>query len=324
MSSLPKIQVIGSLNVDYVTYTSRMPSAGETLTSNGFEIGFGGKGANQAVACARLSRKRASRQDGSVVVQMAGAVGNDAYGRQMLEDLSANGIDTAEVHMDGKGCTGAAVIVVEEDTGENRILVSPNANYTLCPERFGSFAQPPPKLIVMQLEIPLDTVLHVLKSAHAAKIQTLLNPAPAQKLPEEAYAWITHLVMNESECALLSGISESDVDNEEKIASTAGTFLSKGVTNVVITRGGKGVCYFASNGHRGTENGRKVSVVDTTAAGDTFIGAYAAAIATGDGSNNSLDAAVKQANKAAAVAVTRKGAQASIPWTDDLEKFEKL
>ena len=313
MSSQPVIVVIGSLNVDYVSYTARIPSAGETLTSTGFEVGCGGKGANQAVACAKLSRKKSDLEHGAVTVKMLGAVGSDEMGTMMKRSLADSGIDTSAISVSNTAKTGVAIIIVEEATGENRILLSPNANFTLTPEMFREPLSPKPSLLVMQLEIPLATVLQILKVAQAENVPVLLNPAPAVRLPEEAYKSITHLIVNETEAAILSSISESEVI-EPNLPKIAQRFLDLGTQNVLITLGAKGVYYANSKGSNGLVPARKVKVVDTTAAGDTFIGAYAVAILTGQ----DLASAVTRANKAAAITVERKGAQVSIPWQDEV------
>ncbi len=200
----PLITVIGSLNADLITRTSRIPSAGETLTSQSFDTGFGGKGANQATACARLSRRYDTVERGDVKVKMVGMVGDDTFGRDIRWPMVSNGIDIADVWVKEGYKTGVAVIIVEEASGENRILLSPNANYALKPIQFATIPGPVPDLIVLQLEIPMNTVLKVLEVAGDKKIPVILNPAPAQALPKEAYKAIRHLIVNESEAAILS------------------------------------------------------------------------------------------------------------------------
>ena len=190
--------LVGSLNMDLVSRTSRVPEAGETLISQSFDTGCGGKGANQAVACARLSRSQDNLSNRSVKVKMIGAVGNDSFGGDLLKSLQENGVDANGVLVRKAEKSGVAVIIVEDQSGENRILISPGANFSLKPADFVELPAPLPDMIVLQLEIPLDTTLQVLKIAQKHEIEVLLNPAPAQELPNEAYQAITQLIVNES------------------------------------------------------------------------------------------------------------------------------
>lgn len=313
--SPPLITIIGSLNKDLVIRTSRMPSAGESLTASSFATGSGGKGANQAVACARLSHY----QDGSgpvyADVQMVGAVGDDQFGHELLDGLKQAGIDTSEVRTRASEQTGVAVVIVEEKTGENRILVSPNANATLLWGDFTHIPTPLPDLIVLQLEIPLDTVVRIIDEARQRGIMVLLNPAPALEIPDEAYAGVTHLILNETEAAVLCNNS-----SELGLQPAAQSWLDLGVRNVVITLGARGAFYYSVEAKGGNVEVENVKVVDTTAAGDTFVGAYAVRVAQHieDGTFFDLKAAVKWANVAASKTVEKEGAQNSIPWLDEL------
>ena len=317
----PLITVIGSLNTDLITRTSRIPSAGETLTSQSFDTGCGGKGANQAVACARLSRCQGQKAESNVDVAMVGAVGDDVFGQELIDGLEANGIDVGPVIKQKGEKSGVAVIIVEEDTGENRILISPNANYSLSPDRFTSLPGSKPDLIVLQLEIPLETVLQIIRVAREQDVAVLLNPAPAVKLPAEAFRGVTHLILNESEAAILACI-DIDSISEEHLSTVSQDFLDLGVQHVVITLGGAGVVYYSAatpgKGHR--IEAEKVNVVDTTAAGDTFVGAYAAALARigKHGTSDQMLKAITWANRAAGRSVEKKGAQAAIPWLDEV------
>ena len=317
---MPTISVIGSLNTDLVSRVTRTPNGGETLITKSFNTGSGGKGANQAVACARLSRRKGTL-DGLVSVDMFGAVGDDSFGKDLKRDLGNNCV-FAEGVVEKKGeKSGVAIIIVEEESGENRILMSPNANYSLKPEGFlelskrsGSYAD----LIVLQLEIPLDTTLQILKTAYERKIEVLLNPAPAQKLPKEAYKAVTHLIVNESEAAIITGNGGKSIEWAQECPERQ-MIRALGVPHVIITLGARGVCLMTHERGEVIE-GQKTKVKDTTAAGDTFVGAYAVAITTNqrDRSFTALRAAVDWANKAAAKAVEKEGAQASIPWLDDV------
>lgn len=171
----------------------------------------------------------------------------------------------------------------------------------------------------MQLEVPFDTVMQALKSARAAGVPVLLNPAPAQVLPADAYEGLAHLVVNETEASLLSGKPESELDDVAGLQRVGDLFIQKGVHNVIITLGGRGVYYIDKSGRQALIPPQKTTVVDTTAAGDTFVGSYALAVVQAKGESFDIEAAVRNANIAAAKTVARKGAQVSIPWRDELE-----
>ncbi|KAI0111916.1 Ribokinase-like protein [Daldinia grandis] len=319
---LPLITVLGSLNMDLVSYVPHHPLPGETLTSNRFAVSPGGKGANQAVACAKLSRSssHSSADDPTATarVRMLGAVGQDTYGTQLLSNLSRHGVDVSGVTSSPSLKSGLAIIIVDEPTGQNRIVLSPEANHSLLPSQFSqlsSLGVPPPDLLIMQLEIPLPTVVAALHAARNANVPVLLNPAPAQELPSEAYAGLAHLVVNETEASILGGVPESDLDTEAGLEAVGRTFLSRGVLNVVVTLGGRGVFYMSTDGQKGLVPAEKAKVVDTTAAGDTFVGQYALEAVSG---SFSIADAVKKSNRAAAKTVERLGAQDSIPWRDEL------
>jgi len=327
LTALPTILVVGSLNVDLTTFTPRIPNGGETYTATSFSIGSGGKGANQAVACSRLSRPKvpANAGFGTVNVSMMGAVGDDAFGKTMLSDLEKSGVNTDCVAVRDGLKTGVAVVIVEETTRQNRILLSPEANDALLPKHIQQFPTPAPALIILQFEIRLETVLEVMDLASQLRIPVLLNPAPAIKMPTAAYAWVEHLILNETEASILSGCCVDESTTEGDISLVAKQFNNLGVKNVVITLGGRGVYYSCSNGESNHESGLlkslEVSVVDTTAAGDTFIGAYAVeAVKPGF----HLGRVCEKANRAAALTVGRKGAQESIPWADELTPYKSI
>ncbi|KAM5354664.1 hypothetical protein ACJ41O_001311 [Fusarium nematophilum] len=318
----PTISVLGSLNIDLVSYVPRHPLPGETITANQFNVFPGGKGANQAVACAKCSRK-SSLLDPSVDVVMIGAVGADAYGTVLLDSLKSYGVETSAITINGsdgpESNTGIATIVVDEPSGQNRIILSPGANSSLRPSQFTSIPGPAPTLLIMQLEIPLETVLQALETAKAMGTPVLLNPAPAQMLPEKAYQGLAHLILNESEAALLSGVSEADLEELPTVEKVASQFLAKGVHNVVITLGDRGA-YYANADEHALIPALKVEVVDTTAAGDTFIGAYSVHLvhAIVQSEKFDIDNAVRKSIGASSKTVARKGAQVSIPWVDEL------
>ncbi|KAI1142311.1 Ribokinase-like protein [Hypoxylon sp. FL0543] len=323
----PLITVLGSLNMDLVSYVPHHPLPGETLTSSRFAVSPGGKGANQAVACAKLSRSQPSSTTTTTNttnaaptarIRMLGAVGQDTYGDQLKSNLSAFGVDVSGVSAPPSLKTGLAIIIVDEPTGQNRIVLSPEANHSLQSSQFSSprsLGDPLPDLLIMQLEIPLPTVLAALRAARGAGVRVLLNPAPAQELPAEAYEGLAHLVVNETEASILGGVSESDLDAESGLEAVGRTFLKRGVQNLIITLGGRGVFYMSAGGRKGLVPAEKARVVDTTAAGDTFVGRYALDVVCGD---FSIEDAVRKANRAAAKTVERLGAQDSIPWRDEL------
>ncbi|KAL2130442.1 hypothetical protein VTI74DRAFT_6388 [Chaetomium olivicolor] len=355
MARLPHITVLGSLNMDLVAYVPHHPLPGETLTADAFATSPGGKGANQAVACAKLSRARPipgsnsnpseGGADGSAtaVVNMVGCVGADAHGAQLKQNLAAYGVGVGGVREvdGGETRTGVAMIIVDRPTGENRIVLSPGANHALQPADFSDLSRLEeeeegagpvgeaeeekkkrlllPDLLIMQLEIPFETVLAALRAARKEGVDVLLNPAPARRLPEEAYVGLAHLVVNETEAAILGEVEEKMLDEEEGLERVARGFVGKGVQNVIITLGGRGVYYMSKDGRKGLVPAEKAKVVDTTAAGDTFVGRYALDAVGKKGEEFDIAAAVRKANKAAAKTVERAGAQDSIPWRDELE-----
>ncbi|KAG8529885.1 uncharacterized protein KY384_005366 [Bacidia gigantensis] len=321
--SVPTVTVIGSLNTDLVTRTSRVPEGGETLTSQAFKTGSGGKGANQAVACARLSRRKAAPGDGTVKVRMIGAVGDDFFGKALVQDLKDSFIDVSGVTARSDEHTGTAVIIVEESTGENRILLSPGANHGLTPETFVELPAPLPDVIVLQLEIPLETVLQVLTVAKSQHVEVVMNPAPAQKLPLEAYQAITHLIVNESEASIITGNERKSIDWAEPGEGWRALYRL-GSQHITVTLGSRGVRYALCHDKEAeldikSLDAKKVQVKDTTAAGDTFVGAYAVGIATNKSKDpKTMMRILARANEAAALTVAREGAQAAIPWADEL------
>ncbi|KAL8838474.1 MAG: hypothetical protein Q9176_005026 [Flavoplaca citrina] len=359
------IQIIGSLNIDLVTRTPRHPNPGETLTATSFTYGPGGKGANQAVACARLSRSKNQQQqhaptssssssnlnsNSTITIKMTGAVGSDFFGTYLLDSLKSNSVDTISISQTPDTKTGTAVIIVEESSGENRILITAGANGSVSPESIKPSLESLPNLIILQLEIPLSTVVSIIELAKAKCVDVLLNPAPAvPNLPRDVYKGLKHLIMNESEAAILSSslgseaptsdekreMGKGDVvratDPNDNMQDLCTRFHTLGVTNVIVTLGAKGVYYSSSeNGGSGHVPAAKVeTVVDTTAAGDTFVGAYAVAVVGGGGAGGGkgeserleggkVEEAVRWANRAAAKTVEREGSMGSIPWGDEV------
>ncbi|CAD6449908.1 06b46ab2-1f21-49f5-bbaf-4eaf6ca96b40 [Sclerotinia trifoliorum] len=321
------ITVIGSLNIDLVTLTPRVPDGGETLTATSFSTGPGGKGANQAVACARLSRPNPASTpsfDSDVLVKMIGAVGDDEFGPSLISSLKSSLIDTTSVQTIPNQSTGVAVILVESSSGENRILFSPGANHSLNPPDFThltSLGIPHPTLLILQLEIPLPTILQILTTASRNQIPVLLNPAPAQNSPS-AYPSITHLILNETEAAILTSRHISSVTSPTfNWRTVTSEFLTLGCKTVIITLGAKGAIFATGDTYEHVPAEKNVQVVDTTAAGDTFVGAYAVELVrNGDADADAMLAAVAKACKAAARTVEKEGAQSAIPWADEVER----
>ena len=252
---------------------------------------------------------------------MIGAVGDDMFGRELIDGLVSNGIGVEGVRVKGGEKSGVAVIIVEEGSGENRILMSPNANYSLRPPDFESLPDPLPALIILQLEIPLDSVLQILKLARQKDVEVLLNPAPAQKLPSEAYSAVHHLIVNETEASIITGISA-----QEQSWALWGEHIERliglGVRHVLLTLGAKGVIYMDTKAQRVLQvSGEKVNVVDSTGAGDTFVGAYASMLATSARERRDFPymmQLVAFANRAAAKTVQIEGVQGAIPWRDEV------
>jgi ribokinase len=254
-----------------------------------------------------------------------GAVGPDAHGATLLDSLESYGVNVSEVVRTEAGSehaiTGSAIVMVEKDSGQNRIIFSPGANASLRPSRFIEDFNPRPALLVMQLEIPMETVLQALRTAKAANIPVLLNPAPAAELPDEAYAGLAHLILNETEIALLAQVSEADLEDMSMVKKAAAGILARGVQNLVVTLGARGAYYACQNGRTGFVPALKVDVVDTTAAGDTFIGMYSVLVVEAALRSKPFDveAAVQSSIAASSITVSKSGAQVSIPWKDELD-----
>lgn len=282
------------------------------------------------MACAKLSRPRpapgkaAAADDTAAAarVSMVGSVGADTYGQILLDSLTSHGVEVSGVTAPSSLKTGIAIIIVDEPTGQNRIVLSAEANHEgMAPADFEPAIAArvgTPDLLVMQLEVPLQTVLLALGRARAQGVPVLLNPAPAVELPAEVYKGLAHLVVNETEASILSGLPVEKLDTAEGCAEVAAWFLGRGVETTIITLGGRGV-YYKSKAAEGLLPAEKVAeVVDTTAAGDTFVGQYALEVVGSRGGAFDLEAAVRKANKAGAITVQRKGAAASIPWRDEV------
>lgn len=294
------VTVVGSINYDLVCVLERLPALGETLSALSHTTAFGGKGANQAVAAARLGAR----------VRMIGALGDDAVGRQMRDNLEANGIDCGALLV-VEGPSGLAMINIDA-RGDNTIVVYPGANAALSPAWIKRHAAAirDSSCLMLQLETPLESVIEAARIAAGAAVPVLLNPAPARPLPDELLKLCTLVTPNTSELALLSGKSGLEAGAENLLARGAGA--------VVVTLGAEGCLYMDARGRFAVPS-YKVRAVDTTAAGDSFNGALATRIGAAPGR---LDAAsLEFCNAAGALAATKLGAQPSIPTLKELREF---
>lgn len=301
MKQRRKIVVLGSTNTDMVIAGARIPVPGETVSGGKFLMNPGGKGANQAVAVARLSARRG-------VCTFVAKVGDDLFGRETAARLKRDGI-AARLVVDPAEPSGTALIMVDAK-GQNVISVALGANGTLVPADIAPFAADVAQaaVLLLQLETPVETVLAAAKAARAGGATVILNPAPARKLPRALYAQLDWITPNETEAEILTGVRVTDVASARRARDW---FLARGVGHVLVTLGAKGV--YCGDCDRIFPS-RRVKAVDCVAAGDTFNGAFAVALAEG---RDCADA-IAFAQKAAAISVTRPGAQSSIPFRREL------
>jgi ribokinase len=303
---MPQLVIVGSLNMDLIVRTPHLPRPGETILGREFMTAHGGKGANQTVAAAKLG----------ATVHMIGRVGGDDFGRALRNNIRAAGADGTYVTVENSAATGIAIIEVE-DGGQNTIVVAPGANayVTRADVDAARSVIVTSQAVIAQLEIPLDTVKYALSIARAAHVMTILNPAPAQPLSTELLSLVDLLAPNESEAALLTGI---EVKDDASVEAAAQQLRERGARSVVITLGERGA--LALSGEKVWRIPPfRVNAIDTTAAGDAFLGALAAAYAT----HGNLDAALREASAAGALATTRLGAQPSMPTRAELNEFLK-
>jgi ribokinase len=289
------------LNTDLVIKTARLPAPGETLHGEDLQTIPGGKGGNQASAAARLGSR----------VAMVGRVGADQFGPHLIDNLAHQGVNTGHVRVDPGTCTGIALIIVDEG-GENTILLSAGANSKVSTTDVDSASAilSQARLLLLQLEIPMETVEYALEKASKLGIKAILNPAPARSMSPDLLEKVDILVPNQTELEALSGMPVGD---DESVRRAASAIIEKGVEVVIVTLGERGALLVTSEENTFVP-GIKVDVVDTTAAGDAFIGALATAIVR----NMPLAEAVRFANCAGALAATRFGAQPSLPSTDEV------
>lgn len=296
-----KIVVLGSTNTDMVITGKKIPVPGETVSGGTFLMNPGGKGANQAVAVARLSAKKGA-------CAFIAKVGDDLFGRETAVRMRKGGID-AKLIVDRREPSGTALILVDAK-GQNVISVALGANGTLSPKDVAKFRKDIENAaaLLMQLETPMETVVAAAKWAHAKGVSVILNPAPATKLPGELYKCLDWITPNETEAELLTGVKVTDAKSAQKAVDV---LLKRGVGHVVVTMGSKGAY---CGDCRKLYPCKKVKAVDCVAAGDTFNGAFVVALAEGKGCKE----AIAFAQKASAISVTRPGAQSSVPFRKEV------
>ena len=312
----PRILVVGIFVMDLIASTKQAPNRGETVIGLNFRTAPGGKGANQAVQCARLGAD----------VTMVGRVGNDAYGRETVAAAAASGVDVSRVVVDAENPTGVSAITLEitETGAHNRIVVCPGANGAMTVEEI-SWIRDEVKnydLVMLQFELPMFINEAVARWAHEAGVPVMVNPAPAAPVSPELFRCATFFSPNEHEAAAMAGhpIRVDDAGaNEDDLRAVADIFREKGVENLIVTLGGNGSVAVNKDGVARVQSVKMPVVADTTAAGDTFTGYFLSALASGMTPEASLD----RAAKAAAIAVSRSGATDSIPSLKEVLEFQE-
>jgi ribokinase len=299
-----KVVVVGSSNMDLVVKSSRIPVVGETILGGDFIMVPGGKGANQAVAAAKLGAR----------VCFVAKLGDDLFGRQSLDNFKKEGLDTTHVTLSAEAPSGVALIMVD-DAGNNVIVVAPGANARLTAEEVKKAESDIASsgAVVAQLEVPLDTVAFAGQLAQVAGVPFVLDPAPARRLPAELLKIVDVLTPNETEAQILTGI---EVHDEPSARAAAEKLLSTGVKTVILTMGAQGFL-LVDRDKVEFVTARQVDAVDSTAAGDAFTGSLAVGMAQG----KSISEAALLANHVAALSVTRMGAQPSMPTLQQVGDF---
>jgi ribokinase len=304
MKTTGKLVVLGSINADHILNLESFPTPGETVTGSQYQIAFGGKGANQAVAAGR---------SGADIAFIA-CTGDDDTGERVRQQLISDHIDVSPVSVVAGESTGVALIFVNGE-GENVIGIHAGANAALSVERVEAqralIGQA--SALLMQLESPVESVLAAARIAHENNTIVALNPAPARELSDDLLALVDIITPNETEAEKLTGIR---INNDEDASNAAQVLHTKGIETVIITLGSRGV-WASVKGEGRRIPGFKVKAIDTIAAGDTFNGALMTALLE----NHVLDDAIRFAHAAAAIAVTRKGAQPSVPWRKEIDDF---
>ncbi|MDI6441986.1 ribokinase [Cronobacter dublinensis] len=304
MKSAGNLVVLGSINADHILNLEAFPAPGETVTGSQYQVAFGGKGANQAVAAGR---------SGAAIAFIA-CVGEDDTGERIRQQLSRDNIDVSPVSVVAGESTGVALIFVNGE-GENVIGIHAGANAALTPARVEAQREriASARALLMQLESPVESVIAAARIAHEHQTTVILNPAPARALSDELLALVDIITPNETEAEKLTGVK---VASDESAAQAAAVLHQKGIETVIITLGSRGV-WLSVNGEGQRVPGFGVKAVDTIAAGDTFNGALVTALLEG----TPLIEAIRFAHAAAAIAVTRPGAQPSVPWRDEIDAF---
>ena len=300
---MKNICVIGSLNMDLVVNVDTMPKPGQTIIGSNFKEVPGGKGANQAVAMARLNGN----------VSMIGKGGEDGFGQTLINSLKNDKVDTTYIQT-SKGATGVALITVDKNA-QNSIVVSPGANFEFKEDDIDNNIEAIKNsdIVVLQLETPLNTIKYALNKAKELNKYTILNPAPAVKLDDEIIKNVDLLTPNETELEIISGVS---IETEEDIQKAAQIMIEKGVKELIVTLGSKGSLYINKEKSM-FKKAYKVEAVDTTAAGDSYTGALAVALSQ----DKNIEDAMDFASKVGALSVLKEGAQSSLPTLEDVKNF---
>lgn len=303
---MKKICVIGSLNMDLVVTVDEMPKKGETLIGKNLKEIPGGKGANQAFTMGRLGGD----------VTMIGKIGDDSFGDVLINNLKNNNVNTQYIQKE-KGSSGVALITVDS-SGENSIIVAPGANYKLMPEDIDKCidAIKESDIVVFQLETPLETIKYALEKSKEMNKYTIVNPAPAKELHRDIIKNIDLLIPNETELELLSKVK---IENEDDIRKAALVMIDKGIKKLIVTLGSKGSMYIDKDKEIFI-NSYKVDAVDTTAAGDSYVGSLAISM----DEDKDISESMEFASKVAALCVMKEGAQTSIPTLDEVKKMKWL
>lgn len=311
MLNKPKILVVGSFMMDLIASTRRAPNSGETVVGMKFQTAPGGKGANQAVQCARLGAD----------VTMVGKVGNDAFGKIMTDTAAAAGVDVTHVLVDPSESSGVGHITLEvsEHSAQNRITVCPGANFTMTVEEVAFLKEEIGQydMVMMQFELPMEVIETVAMWAKDAGVPVMINPAPAAPISDKLLACATYISPNEHEAAILAGheIQVENGINFEDVKLVADAFQARGTENLIITMGENGSIVAGKNGIHHTLCVKMPYVVDPTAAGDSFVAAFCTGLTAGLSQGNALDFA----SHTAAITVSRMGAMPSLPTVSEVQ-----
>ncbi len=302
-----RLCMVGSSNIDLIARVPRIPAPGETLIGSRFQTGFGGKGANQAVMAARLGAE----------VTVVTKLGRDTFGESTLANYRAQGIDTTYVLFDETEASGVALIAVDDNTGQNSIIIAPGANFTLTPEevRLASRAIQTAQVVICQLEVPIEVTLEAFRVAKGANgVLTILNPAPAATIPDELLSLTDILIPNEIEASMLTGMPTGTLP---EVTAAARKLQEWGVKTVLITLGSRGALIVNADEEAQFVPAQAVKAVDSTGAGDAFVGSFAYLLASG----RSLRDSVERACAIATRSVLKTGTQTSFPMRDEVAEL---